>query len=140
MQQFIGKYLEPTLAKYIANQIHKKYDKNSDGLLSFDEFYEMSLRKDYKFHRLLFQYCKYVVPQKKISIGKADFFFVVKYSFIISGNLLLLKKIYVFQSAFLFNFPDETYDSSISYWPPQLAMISFSIVQATVYSICLHTK
>ena len=70
LQQFMGNFLQPSLAKYIASQIHKKYDKNSDGMLSFDEFYEMSLRKDYKFHRLLFRYCKYVVPQKQNSIGK----------------------------------------------------------------------
>lgn len=70
LQQFMGNFLRPSLAKYIACQIHKKYDTNSDGMLSFDEFYEMSLRKDYKFHRLLFQYCKYVVPQKQRSTGK----------------------------------------------------------------------
>lgn len=70
LQQFMGNFLQPSLAKYIASQIHKKYDKNSDGILSFDEFYEMSLRKDYKFHRLLFQYCKYIVPQKQCTIGK----------------------------------------------------------------------
>lgn len=70
LQQFMGNFLEPSLAKCIASQIHKKYDKNSDGLLSFDEFYEMSLRKDSKFHWLLFRYCKYIVPPKQNAIGK----------------------------------------------------------------------
>lgn len=74
LQQFMGNFLQPSLAKYIACQIHKKYDINSDGMLSFDEFYEMSLRKDYKFHRLLFRYCKYVVPQKQCTMGKYTIF------------------------------------------------------------------
>lgn len=64
LQQYMGNYLRPSLAKFIAKQIHKKYDVNSDGKLNFEEFYEMSLRKEYKFHRLLFKYCKYVVPPR----------------------------------------------------------------------------
>lgn len=64
LQQYMGNYLRPSMAKFIAKQIHSKYDVNSDGKLNFEEFYEMSLRKEYKFHRLLFKYCRYVVPPR----------------------------------------------------------------------------
>lgn len=114
----MGNFLQPPLAKYIASQIHKKYDKNCDGMLSFDEFYDMSLRKDYKFHRLLFRYCKYVVPQKQSSIGKTAThisFFTIIFHFIRSF-------------ASLYTLEDATYDGSIRFWPPPLAMITFSIV------------
>lgn len=132
----MGNFLEPSLAKYIANRIQKKYDVNSDGMLSFAEFYAMSLNnKDYKFQRLLFRYCKYVVPQKQISIGINIPFYLFL------GFTVEKCSVIFFHCGFFIplQFSDATYDSSISFWPPPLAMISFSLAQAVVYSICLHS-
>lgn len=81
LQQYMTNFLRPSLAKYIANQIHQKYDVNSDGMLSFDEFYEMSLRREYKFHRFLFKYCKYVVPpreQTEDSYGNGLILYIIR--------------------------------------------------------------
>lgn len=73
LQEHMQKFLKPSLAKYIAYQILRRYDTDSDGVLSFEEFYKLSLQKESRSRRLLFQYCKYVVPpreQKEDSSGK----------------------------------------------------------------------
>ena len=37
-------------------------DEDSDGSLDFEEFYQLSLRQEWLFSRLVFKYCKMIVP------------------------------------------------------------------------------
>lgn len=57
-------YLESRLERHIISQIFKKYDENSDEMLSFEEFYQMSVSKHNKFHRMVSKYCEIVVPHQ----------------------------------------------------------------------------
>lgn len=69
MQNFLG----PNLSTCIASQILKKYDADFDGMLNFEEFYQMSLQKECAFNRIVFKYCKLVVPpriRREDSVGK----------------------------------------------------------------------
>lgn len=70
MQNFLG----PKLSTCIASQILKKYDADFDGMLSFEEFYQMSLQKDCTFNRIIFKYCQLVVPpriRREDSVGRS---------------------------------------------------------------------
>lgn len=50
------------LPEYLANHILRMSDEDSDGVLDFEEFYRLSLRQDWLFSRLVFNYCKMLVP------------------------------------------------------------------------------
>lgn len=50
------------LSGCLANNILQMPDEDSDGVLNFEEFYKLSLRKEWSFIRVLFNYCKMIVP------------------------------------------------------------------------------
>lgn len=50
------------LPDYLANHILRMSDDDSDGVLDFEEFYKLSLRQEWLFSRLIFNYCKMLVP------------------------------------------------------------------------------
>lgn len=50
------------LPDYLANHILRMSDDDSDGALDFEEFYKLSLRQEWLFSRLVFNYCKMIVP------------------------------------------------------------------------------
>lgn len=50
------------LPDYLANHILRMSDDDSDGVLDFEEFYKLSLRQEWLFSRLVFNYCKMLVP------------------------------------------------------------------------------
>lgn len=65
------------MPQYLANHILKMSDDDSDGVLDFEEFYQMSRRQDWMINRLLFKYCKLIVPgprrQEQDEIGNTHF-------------------------------------------------------------------
>lgn len=71
-------FLETPLERHVTSQIHKKYDENSDVMLSFQEFYQMSIvSKNNKFQRMVSKYCEIVVPPRvphAESMGKTILF------------------------------------------------------------------
>lgn len=50
------------IPEHLANHILKMSDEDSDGALDFEEFYRLSLRQEWLFSRLIFNYCKMIVP------------------------------------------------------------------------------
>lgn len=50
--------LPPHLAKHILQM----NDDDGNGVMDFDEFYRMSIRQEWLFHRLVKQYCRILVP------------------------------------------------------------------------------
>lgn len=50
------------LPEYLANHILRMSDDDSDGVLDFEEFYQLSLRQEWLFSRLVFKYCRLIVP------------------------------------------------------------------------------
>lgn len=50
--------LPPQLAKHILQM----NDDDSNGVLDFDEFYQMSIRQEWLFQRLIKKYCRLIVP------------------------------------------------------------------------------
>lgn len=71
------------IPEYLANHILKMSDDDSDGALDFEEFYRLSLRHEWLFSRLVFKYCKMIVPSPQRpgdETGNILFFVVTKYS------------------------------------------------------------
>lgn len=57
--------LETSLEKHITNQVLRKYDENSDTMLNFEEFYQMTLiNRNNKFQRMVSRYCEIVIPTR----------------------------------------------------------------------------
>lgn len=50
------------LPDYLAKHILRMSDNDSDGVLDFEEFYQLSLQQEWLFSRLVFNYCKMVIP------------------------------------------------------------------------------
>lgn len=62
LKQHIRNFQCRNLPDYLANHILRMSDDDSDGALDFEEFYKLSLRQEWLFSRLVFNYCKMIVP------------------------------------------------------------------------------
>lgn len=62
LKQHIKNFQCRNLPDYLAKHILRMSDDDSDGALDFEEFYQLSLRQEWLFSRLVFKYCKMIVP------------------------------------------------------------------------------
>ena len=62
LKQHIKNFECRNLPDYLAKHILRMSDEDSDGSLDFEEFYQLSLRQEWLFSRLVFKYCKMIVP------------------------------------------------------------------------------
>lgn len=62
LKNHIRNYQCRNLPDYLAKHILKMSDEDSDGVLDFEEFYQLSLRQEWLFSRLVFKYCRMIVP------------------------------------------------------------------------------
>lgn len=96
----------------------KKYDKNEDGQLNFEEFYQLSKDRTWIIRQMVKSYCQLVVaPRKK------------RYRFQIYATRSMCSpcgsmKCFMEPSVY----PDG-YEEQMSFWPPTLTMITFSILE-----------
>lgn len=52
------------MPKGVADRIMKMSDRNGDGFLDFEEFYQLSIEKPFLFQDVVEKYCSYVVPKR----------------------------------------------------------------------------
>lgn len=92
LKNHIKNYQCRDLPDYLGNHILRMSDDDSDGVLDFEEFYRLSLRQEWLFSRLVFNYCKMIVPRpnrERDETGKNENFHLKPNSM---HTLLLLKK------------------------------------------------
>ena len=52
------------MPKGVAPRLLKMSDRDNDGFLDFEEFYQLSIEKPFLFKDVAMKYCKYVVPSR----------------------------------------------------------------------------
>lgn len=81
LKQHIRNFQCRNLPDYLAKHILRMSDDDSDGALDFEEFYQLSLRQEWLFSRLVFKYCKMIVPlphrPEEDETGKTNFYSLV---------------------------------------------------------------
>lgn len=65
LKNHIRNYQCRNLPDYLAKHILRMSDEDSDGVLDFEEFYQLSLQQEWLFSRLVFKYCKMIVPSPR---------------------------------------------------------------------------
>lgn len=80
LKDYIRRYPCRNVPDHLAKNILNISDTNSDGVLDFEEFYQMSRKYDLLLKRMVHKYCQLVVPHphrtQRVEIGKFDHFYV----------------------------------------------------------------
>ncbi|XP_055628146.1 rhomboid-related protein 2 isoform X2 [Toxorhynchites rutilus septentrionalis] len=109
----------PDLPKGFVRQMLKAADHNNDGHLDFEEFYQMSREHNYLFRDMCVRYCKLVVPNRNPAVADEP---GSAFQRQISVGTVISER-------------DGEYERSMSFWPPPLTMIVFSIVEIIFFVV-----
>lgn len=83
MKDYLQKYPCRNVPENLANNILGLSDKNADGMLDFEEFYQLSRRHRWLFKKMVHKYCQLVVPHPhrtpRVEIGESNLVFMLNY-------------------------------------------------------------
>ncbi|XP_058463955.1 rhomboid-related protein 2 isoform X2 [Malaya genurostris] len=111
----------PDLPKGFVKNLMKTADLNNDGHLDFEEFYQMSREHHYLFRDMCVWYCRMVVPNRNPAIADEP------------GAASAFQR--QISTATVISERDGEYERSMTFWPPPLTMIVFSIVEIIFFVI-----